>query len=192
MDETNFNLFVRRTQGRSKKGARAVAKMPCSKGPNIHMIGAISSFGKESIEIRRGSFKWENANDWMERMVTEVNERGVPLDQIVVVCDNAPVHSRFETVAEELGFTLLRLGPYSPMLNPIENIWSVVKAKVKRFNRIPVVAGAGIIEQRLQYLEDLIRSADPEITPYLCSQTIGHSHAFHRKALAEEDMQVGR
>ena len=27
---------------------------------------------------------------------------------------------------------ILRLGPYSPMLNPIERVWSVIKAEVKR------------------------------------------------------------
>lgn len=165
--------------------------MPCSKGPNIHMIGAVSSFGKELIEIRRGAFKWQNANQWLELLATTVSQRGVPLKEVVVVCDNAPVHSRFEEVADEMGFTLLRLGPYSPMLNPIENIWSVVKAAIKRFNRVPVVNGPGVIEQRLHYLESLIAGAEQEITPYLCSQAIGHSHAFHRKALAEEDMQVG-
>lgn len=166
--------------------------MPCSKGPNIHMIGAISSFGKELIEIRRGAFKWENANQWLDMLATTVNQRGVPLNEVVVVCDNAPVHSRFEAVALERGFTLLRLGPYSPMLNPIENIWSIVKAHIKRFNRVPVVSGPGVIEQRLVYLEQLIGDAEEEITAYLCSQAIGHSHAFHRRALAEEDMQVGR
>lgn len=50
------------------------------------------------------------------------NRRGVPLSEVVLICDNAPVHSRFEEAAEEHGIELLPLGPYSPMLNPIENI----------------------------------------------------------------------
>lgn len=177
--------------GRSKKGTRAVAKMPCSKGPNIHVIGGMSSFGVEFVEIRRGAFKWEAANEWVGRLVTEVHQRGVPINQIVLICDNAPVHSRFEQAALENGIELLRLGPYSPMLNPIENVWSVVKASVKRLNRIPVVDGPGVIEQRLQYLEELINGGIQEMTPYLCSQAINHSQTFHRRALAEEDMEVG-
>ncbi|GMF36764.1 unnamed protein product [Phytophthora fragariaefolia] len=44
---------------------------------------------------------------------------------VVIVLDNAPAHNQTETrLAEELGessdLVLLRLGPYSPMLNPIE------------------------------------------------------------------------
>ena len=52
---------------------------------------------------------------------------------VVIVLDNAPCHSHIEEVlADEFRRNhVLRLAPYSPMLNPIENIWSVVKADVK-------------------------------------------------------------
>lgn len=191
IDETNFNMFIRRTNGWSKKGQRSVSLLPSSKGKNIHVIGAISSFGVELMELRRGSYRWESANQWLSLLIDTVVGRGVPVNHIVVVCDNAPVHSRLSLVAEEKGFTLLRLGPYSPMLNPIENIWSVIKAAVKRNNRVPVVTYPGVVEQRMRYLEEIITSALTEATPYLCSQAIVHSNSFHRRALALEDMLVG-
>lgn len=46
LDETNFNLFCRRTKGRSRIGERAVQKVPASRGKNIHLLGAISATGK--------------------------------------------------------------------------------------------------------------------------------------------------
>lgn len=46
MDETNLNLFCRRTQGRARAGERAVVALPTSKGPNVHIIGAISAYQK--------------------------------------------------------------------------------------------------------------------------------------------------
>ena len=51
MDESNFNLFCRRTCGRSIRGERSVVKLPNSKGPNMHIIGAINSagFGRDSV-----------------------------------------------------------------------------------------------------------------------------------------------
>lgn len=189
--ETNFNLFCRRSYGRAKKGRRAVSVLPSSKKPNIHIIGAISSFGLEYIEVRRGAFKGRVANDWMRRLANSIEGRGVPLDSVLVVCDNLPAHSQLEVAAQDCGLTLLRLGPYSPMLNPIENIWSVVKAAVKRVNRNSVVVVLGVGPQRLQYLENVIQQSIPEITPYLCSQAINHSTRFHRGALAMEDMEVG-
>ncbi len=51
-----------------------------------------------------------------------------------MVIDNAPCHSNIEEVFkmdEHKDNYLLRWDPYSPMLNPIENIWSIVKANVK-------------------------------------------------------------
>lgn len=139
MDETNVILFCRRSTGRARIGDRAVARLPYSKGPNIHVIRAISSLGAELIEIRRGAFKGRDANEWVRRLADAIEGRGTTLTNVVLVCDNAPAHSRLESAADERGITLLRLGPYSPMLNPIENIWSVVKAAIKRLNRIPVV-----------------------------------------------------
>ncbi|KAG6946641.1 hypothetical protein JG688_00015939, partial [Phytophthora aleatoria] len=52
---------------------------------------------------------------------------------IVVVLDNAPCHASAEAVFAEPEFqdaTLQRLRPYSPMLNPIENVFSAFKSKV--------------------------------------------------------------
>ena len=51
----------------------------------------------------------------------------------VVVCDHASCHCNRESlIAEEpyTEYTLLWLAPYSPMLNPIEGIWSIVKARI--------------------------------------------------------------
>ncbi len=44
IDETNFNLYCRRTQGRSSVAQRVPVALPGSKGPNVHIIGAISAY----------------------------------------------------------------------------------------------------------------------------------------------------
>ena len=52
-----------------------------------------------------------------------------------MVVDNAPCHLNIEEVFSEeefLGCEVLRLGPYSPMFNPIEQVWSLIKAYVKQ------------------------------------------------------------
>ena len=46
MDETNINLYCRRTRGRAPAGQRAVVALPGSEGPNVHVIGAITNFLK--------------------------------------------------------------------------------------------------------------------------------------------------
>ena len=62
------------------------------------------------------------------------------VDSDVVVCNNAPCHSKFkECVIEHPGLIICRLGPYSPMLNPVETVWSKMKAVVKQRMRVPEV-----------------------------------------------------
>lgn len=45
IDETNFNLFCRRGKGWSAIGSRSVVLLRNSKGPKVHVIGAISTEG---------------------------------------------------------------------------------------------------------------------------------------------------
>ena len=54
---------------------------------------------------------------------------------VVLIVDNALCHSGVEEVLQIKEFNqcrILRLAPYSPMFNLIENIWSIVKSKVGR------------------------------------------------------------
>ncbi|MEM9245691.1 MAG: transposase [Cyanobacteria bacterium P01_F01_bin.153] len=54
--------------------------------------------------------------------------------QTVLVLDNASFHKgdRIREVVHAAGCELIYLPPYSPDLNPIEQCWSWVKARVKR------------------------------------------------------------
>lgn len=166
--------------------------LPNSKGPNIHVIGAISTDGVESMKVRRGSYRADTANDYIRELVQLMQERGYDLTNIVLVCDNAPCHSRLEVAVEEFpGLQLLRLGPYSPMLNPIENVWSKLKAVVKRHNRVPEVTIPGVMEQRIVYLENLIEEAIPQVTISDCANAIQHASTFFAMAINYEDMPAG-
>ena len=71
----------------------------------MHVIGGISLY----FERRSGSFKKEDCQEWLRSLLISITES---LSQIVIVCDNAPVHSNLETVLEEeefIGATMLRL-----------------------------------------------------------------------------------
>lgn len=100
LDETNFNLFCRRKRGRAKAGNRAVQKLPSSKGPNVHLICAISAAGVVHIERRRGSFTAATANAWVQTILTRWEETGNQLEDLVIVPDNAPCHKSLETVID--------------------------------------------------------------------------------------------
>ncbi|KAH9113017.1 hypothetical protein AeMF1_012730 [Aphanomyces euteiches] len=94
----------------------------------------------------------------------EPREHYEGLQDIVVIADNAPCHSRLKNeVFEGEEFSeacLLKLSPYSPMMNRIENLWLSLKAKVKSLLRERLAAfmgpppeGSTREEFRMSYLE---------------------------------------
>ena len=158
MDETNINVFCR-SHGRARDGDRAVMPLPTSKGPNVHVVCAISAYQMIHSTRRRGAFKSDTAKTWVLEMLQNL-PAGVRVDSVVLVCDNAPCHSKFEEwVNDYPGLIIYRLGPYSSMLNPVETIWSKMKAVVRQQMRVPQVELPAMGEQRLAYVEGLIDNA---------------------------------
>lgn len=143
-------------------------------------------------ERRRGSFTWETANAWLQTLIERWEENGNELEDLVIVVDNAPCHSRLEAILAGTGVVLLRLAPYSPMLNPVEIIWSKIKTFVKTNLRIPNVIPPGVVEQRLVYLEGLVDQAMNTIVGGDCARAVQHTSVHHPAALRMENMQVGR
>ena len=116
-----------------------------------------------------------------------------------LVLDNASCDPSIEEVLAEDRFRrnhVLTLAPYSPMLNPIANIWSVVKANVKsslieHLQEMLHNESSGqlsVREFRLQFLERFIKKGLELIVPALCYSTIAHIQSKVEEALALEDM----
>ena len=72
IDETNFNLFCRRSNSWSRKGLRAVQDRPAARGPNLHVIGAISNEGIVKMSLRRGAFRSVDAKNWLDGLCLEL------------------------------------------------------------------------------------------------------------------------
>lgn len=126
-DETNFNLYCKRTQGRAPIGQRAVVKLPPSKGANLQLQCAVSpEVGLVHYAKQRGSIKMEVNAAFVDAVYEAVKRHDVYRDHfagktVVIVLDNAPAHSQTEDlITEQEDLELLRLAPYSPMCNPIE------------------------------------------------------------------------
>ena len=90
------------------------------------------------------------------------------------------------------GTTLLRLAPYLPALNPIETVWSALKACVQRELRVPQVQGLGVGEQRLSYLEEVVQNSLNQLNDQICVRAVQHSTTFHADVMALNDLRVGQ
>ncbi|KAE9026778.1 hypothetical protein PR002_g10834 [Phytophthora rubi] len=113
--------------------------LPPSKGSNLHRQGGVSSgSGLILLQTHEGSVKkQENARFmaglFVAALRSEDYEELQPV-KVVIVTDDSPSHSEVESLALVYlaadgivnlnKFVVLRLGPYSPMLNPIEGCWN--------------------------------------------------------------------
>ena len=117
---------------------------------------------------------------------------GVDVGQVVFVFNNAPCQSKVEELETDFsGLTDQRLGPYSPMLSPIENVWSKMKSHIKRQMGVPAVVRPGLAEQRLQYAETKIDEAMATVTPQDCARCCQHAQGFFASVLRNEDIAPG-
>ena len=137
LDETNYNLHCTMSRAWSKKGTRAPKYRVSSKGANLSILGAISG-GKGLILGKTffGSCKKPEHDQWL-REVIDKTETMMDISNVVFVIDNASCHSAIEQREIYLymlskGCKLLRLGPYSAPLNPIELFWNVMKSEIKQ------------------------------------------------------------
>ena len=84
----------------------------------------------------------------------------VAINQVVLVC-----HSKVQELELVFpGLTVRHLGPYSLMLNPIENVWFKMKKSHKAAHVSTSCSLPGVAEQRLQYVETKIDEVMATIT----------------------------
>lgn len=201
VDETNFNLFCRRSNGRARRGQRAIAKLPNSKGPNLHIIGGMSSTGIEFWERRRGALRHNDFNDWVRRCLQSCIRSGHESNTIVVVLDNAPAHRHVEVITQEEEFQevqICRLAPYSFMLNPIEHIWSAFKANVKRClsaQHGEMMRGDpdGVLNQteyRMRFIENIADNSMRGIDGNMCLHAYNHVQRYFPAAMRRDNMNI--
>ncbi|GMF59895.1 unnamed protein product [Phytophthora fragariaefolia] len=212
-DETNFNHYLSRTTGWSRVGERAVVALPPSQGQNLHVKGGVSSgTGIVLLKTHEGSVKKEEnarflADLFMTALRTDEFQELEPNQKIVIVTDNAPAHSGVESLARRMlaedgvvnlhRLEILRLGPYSPMLNPIEGCWNSLKARMKKHladrKEEMMVRGDYVTykEHRLAIMREAVETSKGAITRRLVWRFERHCLRHCFAAEREEDMKLG-
>ena len=129
IDETGSVKNMTRRYARSLLGQRARCENSLTKGTRISTIGALGIKGLLTAFCYKGTL-----NGFLFAFF--VKEYLVPVltHSNVVILDNAKSHYDEDAIAmiEATGAGVVFLPPYSPELNPIENIWSKVKNYIKK------------------------------------------------------------
>ena len=122
-----------RRYARSKRGTKAVVKLPFSRGKRVSVLAALDYNGFMSWKCTGGTFtrkKFHRA--FSKKIVPHLNPW--PLPRSIVVMDNAKIHmfKELEDAVHQCGARLIFLPPYSPELNPIEVCFGQLKRWIQK------------------------------------------------------------
>jgi transposase len=128
LDESGAHTQMTRRQGRSPIGQRLVCSVPHGHYQTTTMIAAVRLQGPQAPWLFDGAIDGELFLAWVKQGLLPLLQR-----DDVVILDNLATHkvTGVRTAIESVGARLEYLPPYSPDLNPIENLWSKVKQGLK-------------------------------------------------------------
>lgn len=139
LDESGINVNMTRFYARSKGGSRAVDAIPLWKPQNTTVLSSIQLNGKAAYTIYPGGTTSERFVDYLRNVLIPTLSSGS-----ILVMDNMRSHhtQAVKVLLEQAGIHYLYLPPYSPDLNPIEKMWSKIKAflrkeKVRLLDKLP-------------------------------------------------------
>jgi transposase len=125
IDESDAKTNMTRLYGRAKAGARAADTVPSGHWCTTTMISSMRLDGSTACMVVDGATNKEVFRAYVQHILLPTLKPGD-----VVVLDNLSAHKNQEVadLIESVGAELWFLPPYSPDLNPVEKMWSKVKA----------------------------------------------------------------
>jgi len=163
LDEVGFQVSMRTKRGRSLVGTVPFLTVPAVRTRNISVCAIMSKKSVFHKNIQTRPYNSASFAAFLNEVFQYCREHH--LSNCVIICDNARFHKTEEisSLFAHNGHVLRFLPPYSPFLNPIENVFSKWKNIVKRAN-----------SQNEQQLMDAIQNGFLSITTEDCN-------SFYRK-----------
>ena len=129
IDESAAKTNMTRLYGRAKGGQRVMDKAPAGHWCTTTMISSIRSDGATACMVVDGATNQEVFRAYVEQILLPTLRTGD-----IVILDNLSAHKDAQSIAriEAIGARVLFLPPYSPDFNPIEKMWSKIKAILRR------------------------------------------------------------
>lgn len=160
IDETWAKTNLARLRGRAPRGQRLVDQVPQGHWKTTTLIAALDMDGVRCSMVVDGAVNADIFEAFVQQVLLPQLEVGD-----VVVLDNLSSHKRRATrqIIEASGAQLLFLPPYSPDLNPIEQVFAKLKARLRK-------AAARSLDDLIAAIADALRRFRPdECANYLAS-----------------------
>lgn len=130
LDESGCNTDMTRRYAYSIGGSRAVDSAPLSKPKNTTILSSIQLDGTLHYTTFSGGTTVEKFKKYLENdLLPYLNSDSV------LIMDNMRSHhvKAIKALLDQAKVHYIYLPPYSPDLNPIEKLWSKVKALLRKF-----------------------------------------------------------
>jgi transposase len=130
VDETGLKTDIRRLRGWAEGGERLVEAVPGGHWRTSTLVHAVALDGTRAAMVLDGPINSLCFAGFCEHFLAPALRPGD-----LVVLDNLSSHKSSSAIAaiEAAGARLVYLPPYSPDLNPIENVFSKIKQLIRRF-----------------------------------------------------------
>lgn len=128
-DESGAKTTMARLHGRCPEGERLVDSAPAGPYRTLTLLSAMRLSGVVAPMLLDGPVNADAFAGYLERCLVPALGPGD-----ILILDNLPAHkgARVSEAVEGAGCVLVYLPPYSPDFNPIENMWSKVKASLRK------------------------------------------------------------
>jgi transposase len=129
LDESSINTGMTRLYGRSQGKTRVVEYVPDVRFERTSIVSTIRLDGTMTPCAFRGSMNGERFVEYIKNNVAPTLKQGD-----ILALDNLKAHKvkGVSEAIEAVGANVLYLPPYSPEFNPIELMWSKMKANLRK------------------------------------------------------------
>jgi transposase len=129
LDESSINTGFSRLYGRSPIGERLFDYVPDCRWETMTVLSSLRLDGTTETLVFEGALNGEMFKGYVEECLAPSLKKGD-----VVIMDNLSSHKveGLREIVEERGARIEYLPPYSPDLNPVENMWSKIKSQLRK------------------------------------------------------------
>lgn len=129
LDESGVNTNMTRYYARSKTNERALDSVPVNTPCNTTILSSIRLDGRAAYTVYQGGTTAERFAQYLENILLPTLS-----GNDIIIMDNMRSHhaKAVKGILDASGIKYLYLPPYSPDLNPIEKMWSKIKAYLRK------------------------------------------------------------
>jgi len=175
LDEFGVNCSMRKSHGRSEKGTTPKKVVKSIRSKNFSISAAITKTRLVYYKKIDRAFNGERYEEFLKNLCEILRSENE--NAYTFVMDNCSIHKvhGVRSVVAAYGHVLIFIPPYSPQLNPIEELFSLWKSAVRSAN-----------PSNSAELDKAIEEGCRNINSVTCTALFSHMREFLLKAIRKE------